>query len=285
LVPCPGAPVALAAALRERAEELRRRSRWWQGSGTRPRLYLAGALVATEGEPAAFLAELERVRPALRAAKVRRSGIGEPLVVQILREATHDGRVADEHVRRLGALVARVKQDHPWLTGPGVFPTLALLATSTDSVEAIGTRAEEIVLDLDRRALRGTRELLPTSHILYLASQGDSGACERFASLWRRFQGAGLRMKRRDYAALALLTFVPGDDATVVARVLAGRDRIRDLRPRPSRDEAFALACATTFSAHAQGAPEIERLARMHAALHFRRLAVQQEQQAAASAS
>lgn len=279
-----GDPLKVAREVRAVAQELRKRVKWWRDPVGGTRAYVAGALVL-EGAPVeSFLAQLEQVGARLRELKIPRGGVAEALAVLVLREAGRNGQVDDAHVQRLAELYRRVKQDHLFLLGAGELPVLAMIATAKGEVDAIGRRLEAIYVDLRARGFRGSGALIAIPQLLYSHPQPDRDACERFDSLWKQFKKQALHMHSGDYDEVALLTFAQGDPSSVVQHVLAHRERIRELRPKPARDASFSFACATTFLTLSNRGPTALRLSRVQAAYQVRTIVVARQAAMAAGA-
>lgn len=279
-----GDPLNVAREVRSVAHELRKRVSWWRDAVGGARAYVAGALVLEGATIDGFLVELERVRERLRELKIPRDGVAEVLAVLVLREATRSGHVDDAHLRRLAELHQRVKQDHRFLLGAGELPTLAMLATTEDPVDTIGKRVEAIFVDLRARGFRSSGALLAIPQILYFHPQTDRRACERFEALWKQFKEQKLHMHSGDYDEVALLAFAEGTPLTVVRSVLAHRERIRELRPKPGRDASFSFACATTFLTLSERSSTASRLSRLQAAYQVRSVLVARQAAVAAAA-
>lgn len=280
-----GDPLAVAREIRAGAQELRKRVKWWRDPVGGTRTFVAGALVLEGASVEGFLAELERVGARLRELKVPRGGAAEVLAVLALREVGRNGRADDAHVRRLAELFRRVKQDHRFRLGAGELPTLAMVAATDGDIDAMGKRLEAIYVDLRARGFGASNALLALSHLLYFHPEPDRRSCERFDALWKQFKEHKLRMHSGDYDEVGLLTFLPGSPSSVAQCVLAHRERIRELKPRPTADSSFSFACATTFLTLSDRGPNASRLSRLQAAYQVRTVIVARQAAAAAGAA
>lgn len=280
-----GDPKQVARQLRETVRELKRRAKWFSDIVSSSRTFVAGSLVADQTSAGEFLGELEHARSLFRANKLPRSHVAEVMAVLVLRQAGKDGRVSALHVQRMAQLFRRVKEDHRFLLGTGEYATLALLATTADSPESIGSRVEAIYVDLRDRRFGSTSKLIAIPQILYFHPDADRGVCARFEAIWNGFKEAGLRMQSGDYDEVALLTLTPGPADAVVKRVLAHRVSIDELRPRPGRNPSFSLACATAFLELTARSPLATRLSRVQAAYQVRCVVASRQAAATAAAS
>jgi hypothetical protein len=280
-----GDPKQVAHRLRDTIRELKRRVKWWGDIVSTSRTFVAGALVA-DGTPAGeFITELERTRDLFRESKLPRAHVSEVMAALVLREAGAGGRVSNAQVHRMAQLYRRVKQDHRFLLGTSEYATLALLATTTDSPDAIGLRLESIYADLRQRKFGSGTSLIAIPHLLYFHPDADGPVCARFEAIWNAFKEEGLRMQSGDYDEVALLTLTPGTPGAVVKRVLAHRASIDELRPRPGRNPSFSLACATAFLELTAGSPLALRLSRVQAAYQVRYVVASRQAAATAAAS
>ncbi len=280
-----GDPKQVAHRLRETIRELKRRVNWWGDIVSTSRTFVAGSLVADGTSAGNFLTELERTRAMFRESKLPRAHVSEVMAALVLREASQNGRVSGEHVRRMAQLYRRVKEDHRFLLGTNEYATLALLAATEDSPDQIGSRVEAIYVDLRGRKFGSPTSLLAIPHILYFHPDSDRSVCTRFEAIWNAFKEQGLRMQSSDYDEVALLTLTPGTPSAVVKRVLAHRASIDELRPRPGRNPGFSLACATAFLELTAGSPLATRLSRVQAALQVRWVVASRQAAAVAAAS
>jgi len=279
-----GEPEELARSMRERMAELRAGASWWRRLSGSLRAFAATSLIQTGETAVGFYAELERARRAFRLAKLPRDSMSEVLGFLVLRDQSPGQRVRESDIARMGELFREIKKDHRWLLGAGEYPTLALLALTDTPAPEIARRVEALLVRLEERGFRSRGRLLPIAQLLFFAPEADLVACARFEALWKEFQAAGLRMFASDYDELALLAFANRPAREIVSRVLEHREQIRTLKPRPSRDIGFSLACATAFLELVGGDPKLRKLSKAQAALQVRSI-LAARQAAAASAA
>lgn len=280
-----GDPKQVAHQVRETIRELKRRAKWFSDIVSTSRTFVAGSLVADGTTAGEFIGEVDRARTMFRANKLPRSHVSEVMAVLVLRQAGKDGRVSESHVQRMAQLFRRVKEDHRFLLGADEYATLALLATTSDSPDSIGSRVENIYVDLRGRKFGSTSTLIAIPHLLYFHPDADRSVCARFEAIWNGFKEQRLHMQSGDYDEVALLTLTPGTPSAVVKRVLSHRASIDELRPKPGRNPGFSLACATAFLELTAGSPLATRLSRVQAAHQVRCVLASRRAAAAAAAS
>jgi len=246
-VTCPGDAVAVAAAIRETAEEIKAGAGWF-GDFNSPLAYLLAAMMVQQDErPRAFREAVERTRKLFRAEKLRRGGIYESMAVWVLRQQAGGRPISASTVRRFKAIYEQMKRYHWWLTGPDDFPACAVLCGQEASPSEIGGRVERLYQALhDRGAARGD-PLQTAANLLYLAEGDPVMIAGRFGALMRQFRTAKVSIVQADYDELAILAFVDAPAPDVVETVLRCREPILALRPRPGRSIAFNLACSVAF--------------------------------------
>ena len=280
-----GEPNDLARRMRETIADLRRGAPWWDTLSGAMRAFAATSLIQHGEGASGFHEELKRVRKLFREAKLPRGGTSEVLGFLVLREGQPGERVDAALVRRMGELYRAIKQDHPWLLGVGEYPTLALLATSEEPIGEIARRVEAILQGLEQRGFRSRGRLIPIAQLLFFAPSADETACAKFEALWKEFQEQGLRMLANDYDELGLLCFAPRTSKEIVRCVLAHREQIEELKPRPGREISFSLACSTAFLELVGGDPKLRKFSKAQAALQVRSIIVARQAAAAGAAS
>ncbi|MEO0651787.1 MAG: DUF4003 family protein, partial [Planctomycetota bacterium] len=166
----------------------------------------------------------------------------------VLMEQAPSGLPSAEQVGRLAAVHRGIKEFRPGLTGRDDYAAAALLASTGDPIEHIVDRVEGLYHLLHYLRFHRGNQLQLASHLLYFAVESDQTLATRFRLLFDAFERAGLWMNEGDYDEIALLASLQVPSAELVRRVLADRDRIRaELSPRPSPQQGFELAAATTL--------------------------------------
>ena len=245
LVTTPGRPDELVAELRAIADELERRAGWFGELRSQLRFVIAALLLRGGITPAEFEADTEALRAGLREAKLRRGHIYE-VIASLVLQLRSDHAPATV-VPRFAEIYAMMKSYHWWLTGPDDFPACALLALSADSTQAIGQRVEWFYTALRQAGFSLGDKLQLVSHILYFNHREPQSIVASFAEIYAAFTQAGLWMGSSDYDEVALLTFLDEPPARIVEVVLAHREQMAKLKPKPARDATFSLACSTAF--------------------------------------
>lgn len=269
LVPIQGEPSALAASLREIADQLLRGTPWYGNLRTSVR-FLVATMLLKHGTPVAdFLSEVERADPLFRKHWRLSGNVYEALAVLLLMQHSADGKVSQEQVDRLQAIWQRMKTDHPWLTHKSDWPAAALLSTVEAAPEPIGERLEALYQALRAHRLTPGDSLQTASQILYFHPGRPGDVAERFAGLYSGFRDQGLWMHGGDYDELSLLTFTTQPEREVVGLVSSQRERIEALDPRPGKATSFNLACGTATltlvgSERPEAVDQIQALATIH---------------------
>ncbi len=271
-----------AARLDDVVRELRARERW--GGALRSSLaYPVAALVLSRNlDPARVHEAATATRAMFRDRKVRRGGISE-LLAAVLMAVSSGGRVPPPPtVERFAAIVADWRRDHPFLTGPADYPLAALHALREEPVAALTARVEEIYRGLRARRYRMGNGLQLASHLLAIADGPASRLVVRFAAVARALGERGHRPRPSTYDEVALISLADGPPARLAMRVARLTDRLRQARPRPSRQVAFSLAAGLLLG---EGVRQLDRRgARDLAALRAAQAAIVAQQAAIAAA-
>jgi len=246
--PIPDAAARLEAA----AEELRARAGWF-GKLNSPIRYVVAAMFLRKGlRPGAVYDAVVEVQREFRARKFRRGGVSEVLAALLLVLQSGGNPPKPIAVDRLGAILARWKQDHPFLTGHDDYPMAALHAWRNDDVESVGVRVERMYRALRAKKFPMGNALQLASHILALGSSDEDGAAARFEALKRAFEERDTRVGSGLYDEVALLVLTGGAPMSIATRVLADVQRLRAARPRPAASIAFSIAAGLALSREAE---------------------------------
>lgn len=243
-----------AGELERVAEELRRRADWF-GPLRSPVRYAVAAMLIRRGVPAGRTHDaVRRTRETFRAVKLRRAGVQEVLAAFML-VLNNDGRPAARVTAlRMKQILERWNRDHPWLTGHDDYPMAALHATRDEGVEAFGTRVESIYQRLREAKFSRGNQLQLASHILSIADWSGAEAARRATALRDAFVSRKQRIGTDQYDEVALLCLTPGGPAQIAQNVLAYRDRLREVKPRPQKSVAFSLAAGVVLGESADRA-------------------------------
>ena len=282
-VTCPGEPSDVACAIRAVADGIKERAGWFASVRSPLRFILSALLVQSGDSPDAFLDEVDRVRAMFRSVGLRRGGIYETMAVWILRSQAGGQPVGPEAIERFQALYEAMKRYHWWLTGPDDFPAAAILVGQPGAPEQIGSAIEAIYQELHRYGGSTGDPLQTAANILVLAGVEPEVAAGRFSALANGFRAADVAIWQSDYDELAILSFLDHPADRIVERVLAVREHMALLRPKPDRSLTFNLAAGITFLELVQCDGDMKQVTDAKALLDMQ--AIINAQQAAAAAA
>jgi hypothetical protein len=157
-----------------------------------------------------------------------------------------------EKISRLKAIVDRWNEDHWVLTGVDDYPMAAMHATRHISVEQIAVEVEEIYQLLRKAKFSSGEQLQLASHLLAFSDQGPREAAQRFERTAKALKAARQRVWQSHYDEVAVLVLSGGHVDEVVQRVVAYRDRLRAVRPKPTADIAFSIAAGVVLAEEAE---------------------------------
>jgi hypothetical protein len=263
LVLCPGDAVEIAAQVRASAEQLRQRLSFLSDIVPSIQLLVSAVLLQRGDEPEAFLAEVERVRPIMRALGMRRREIYEVVAILALRIRNERAPILDEQVERLRDIYQQMKHHHWLLTGPEDYPACAFLVGQRDrSPEDIGVRANKIYEGLREQAKLWRGDPLQTaSNMLALSPLDPPELVERFRLLAVEFDQAGVRIRQDEYDEVAVLCFLARPSERIVETVCGYTREIRERINWADRTNAFGLAANLAFVRLVGNDPELGALA------------------------
>jgi len=242
-----GEPNRIASEIRELADDLKKRSGWFGDMRSDLRFVIAAVLRLRGDRAAAFHDEVERVRTMFREAGVRRDSTYELLAILVMRCGLDLAPIDKELVRRLKEMYEEMKRYQWWLTGTDDLPACGMLALRDEPIGLMAQRIEQIYQGLHLQGFAKCNELQSCSNLLYLAEGRAELAAERAGTLFREFWERKVRIRRADYDELTILSFLLDDSKEIIDRVLAHRDRLRELKPRPDKQLAFSIAATITF--------------------------------------
>jgi len=263
LVLTPGEPAEIATEVRAAAEELRRLLPLMSHVLPSIQLLIAAVLYQRGDHPAAFIAELERVRQIMRKLGLRRREAYEAVAILALRIRNDRAPISDQQLERLRDIYEQMKRHHWWLTGPEDYPACAFLVGQRDrSPEDIGRRANTIYEGLRKAAglWRGD-PLQMASNMLALSPLEPDELVERFRLLAVALDQAGVRIWQAEYDEVAVLCFLARPTERIVETVTGYRDAIRERLRWADRSTAFGLAANLAFVRLVGHDPELGALA------------------------
>jgi hypothetical protein len=249
LVTLPGKPAAIAEELRNQAQRLQERARWFSSMKSELRFVVAAMLMYSDLDADAFSDELERIEELFKAEEMKRGTVFSQLAALLLMlDARSHGRSVDRsQVVRYRDLFREMKSHHGFLTSQDDLPACALLSGLAGTPQELAARCERYYEGLRDLGFRRGNALQGVSHILVVGPGDDEVLMHRFRALYTRFDDAGLWMNSGDYDEVAVLSFLPDPAETVVSLVLTHRDHLQSRKPKPGRELAFSLACGTAF--------------------------------------
>lgn len=286
LVLCPGEPTAVAAEVRAMSEQLRERLPFFTQVGPPIQLLIAAVLLQRGDEPAAFFAELERVRGIMRGLRMRRMEIYETVAILALRIRGGLEPIREAQIERLRDIYEQMKRHHWLLTGPEDYPACAFLAGQDRSPETIAARANAIYEGLRERARLWRGDPLQTaSNMLALSPLEPEELVERFATLAEQFAAAGVKVRQGEYDEVAVLCFLARPAARIVETVVGYTEQIRERLSWANRATAFGLAANLAFVRLVGNDPELGALADAKTLLDMQTVIAARQAAAAAAAA
>jgi hypothetical protein len=274
LITTPGAPSQVARGVVEAARHLQRHAGWFGPLNGDARFLVAALLVREGADATRFCEVMDRGREALRRVGVRRGGLPPVFAVLLLWLGGARREVTQTLARRTRDVLDAMREHHPWLTGANDLPAAAALALRGGPIHGQMHRIERIYRGLRDAGFAASDRLQTTSHLLFFVPTPDETAVRRFSRLHERFRSRGVAMWESDQDELAVLCMLDRSAHEIVEIVLAHRERVRSLRPRPDVSESFSLACATTFFAFA--GPAAEELADVGVMVNLQQLVAAQ---------
>src|SRR5262249_31286396 len=154
------------------------------------------------------------------------------------------------------------KRRHWLITGPEVYPACAFLSGQERSPEDIANRADAIYEGLRARAhaWRGGR-LQTASNMLALSPFEPDKLVDRFVTLAKAFDAAGIRIRQGEYDDVTVLCFLAQPSQRIVEAVIEYTAKIRGRLPRANKSTSFGLACNLVFVHLLGNDPELGALA------------------------
>ena len=244
----PGDPAAIASSIRECHADFGRRLKWYSGIDTSIRMVLAAQLVKYGDTPAAFLAEVDRVKAMFRDQGLRRGGVYEVLGTLVLRRALRGEMASAEQVERFGEIYAQLKRHHWFLTGPDDYPACAMLVGHSGTPSEIGDGVEAVYQALrhDADLWRGNA-LQTAANVLYLSGLRPEEIARRFAEIAAGIKAAGYRVGQMDYDEIAVLCFLAVPTDKLVAVVMDYQRTIVESLKWVDRTMGLSLAASLAF--------------------------------------
>lgn len=281
----PLAPEDAATAIRSCARVLKSCAGWFDQLRGEIRYVIAATIVLGGDDPEAFYSEYTRVRKLFRSAGVRRDATYELLAVVVLRMGIQRKPIDDALVQRMQAVFKEMQRYEWWLTDAGDLPACAMLALRGEPVGLIMQEVDQILGGLQAEGFSKGNELQAAAHLLFLSDDRAELAVQRAGILKRAFKSKRQSIRRSDYDEIALLAFLLIDPEQLVERVLACRDKLRAVRPRPDKRLAFNIAANLAFLDLVRQDSELLRISEIKLIADIQALVAAQRAAAAAAAA
>ena len=234
------------------AEILAKEAGGFSPLGSAMRHAVAAILIRRGIDPVATVHRVKETQGLFKEVKLSRSGAHPVLAALILVLDAGGATPSRETVARVKAIVDRWNEDHWFLTGIDDYPMAAMHATRDVSVELLGIEVEQIYQLLREAKFSSGGQLQLASHLLAFSDQGPREAAQRFERTAKALKKAKQRVWQSHYDEVALLVLSGGRVDDVVSRVVAYRDRLREVKPRPTADIAFSVAAGVVLAEEAE---------------------------------
>ena len=199
-------------------------------------------LLRRQLDPAEVQARVAETLDGFTARKLPKLGIGPTLAALLLTLHSEGRPVAEQGLQRLARIFRQWRKDHFWLTDANDLPAAALHASRREPVETLAASIERAYGSLHDAGFRRGNPLQLASHLLAAYPQGTDTGVSRFCAIAGQLKSAGESVSTGRYDEIAMLALTQGDPRTAVDQVLRYSERLRQAKPRPSREVAFSLA-------------------------------------------
>ncbi len=213
---------------------------------------VAAILIRRGLDPATTVHRIKETLGAFKEFKLTRSGVQPLLAALILVLDTGGGIPSTDTIARMKAIIDRWEEDHWFLTGVDDYPMAAMHATRGVSVEQLGLEVEQIYQLLRKAKYPSGEQLQLVSHLLVFSEQGPREAAQSFDRTAKALKKAKQRVWQNHFDEVALLVLSGSHVDEVVPRVIEYRDRLREVKPRPTADIAFSVAAGVVLAEEAE---------------------------------
>ena len=213
---------------------------------------VAAILIRRGFDPATTVHRIKETLGAFKEFKLTRSGVQPLLAALILVLDTGGGIPSTDTIARMKAIIDRWEEDHWFLTGVDDYPMAAMHATRGVSVEQLGLEVEQIYQLLRKAKYPSGEQLQLVSHLLVFSEQGPREAAQSFDRTAKALKKAKQRVWQNHFDEVALLVLSGSHVDEVVPRVIEYRDRLREVKPRPTADIAFSVAAGVVLAEEAE---------------------------------
>ena len=224
------------------AEELRAGSHWSSPLHQEIRFVVAAMLLRRQLDPAEVQARVIETLDGFKARKLPKLGIGPTLAALLLTLHSEGRPVAEQDLQRLARIFRQWRKDHFWLTNANDLPAAALHASRREPVETLTANIERAYASLRDAGFRRGNPLQLASHLLAAHPQGTDTGVSRFCEVAEQLKSARESVWTGRYDEIAMLALTQGSPQTAVDQVLRYSKRLREAKPRPSKEVAFSLA-------------------------------------------
>jgi hypothetical protein len=213
---------------------------------------VAAILIRRGFDPATTVHRIKETLGAFKEFKLTRSGVQPLLAALILVLDAGGGIPSTDTIARMKAIIDRWEEDHWFLTGVDDYPMAAMHATRDVSVEQLGMEVEQIYQLLRKAKYPSGEQLQLVSHLLVFSDQGPREAAQSFDRTAKALKKAKQRVWQNHFDEVALLVLSGSHVDEVVPRVIEYRDRLREVKPRPTADIAFSVAAGVVLAEEAE---------------------------------
>jgi hypothetical protein len=213
---------------------------------------VAAILIRRGFDPATTVHRIKETLGAFKEFKLTRSGVQPLLAALILVLDAGGGIPSTDTIARMKAIIDRWEEDHWFLTGVDDYPMAAMHATRDVSVEQLGMEVEQIYQLLRKAKYPSGEQLQLVSHLLVFSDQGPRESAQSFDRTAKALKKAKQRVWQNHFDEVALLVLSGSHVDEVVPRVIEYRDRLREVKPRPTADIAFSVAAGVVLAEEAE---------------------------------
>ena len=238
--------------LEETAKVLSREAGGFSPLNSAMRHAVAAILIRRGLDPVTAVHRIQETLGAFKEFKLTRSGTQPLLAALILVVNAESGTPNHDSIARMKAILDRWEEDHWFLTGVDDYPMAAMHATRDVSVEQLGLEVEQIYQFLRKAGFPKGEQLQLVSHLLVLSDNGPKEAAQQFERTVKTLKKAKQRVWQSHFDEVAMLVLSGGHIEEVVPRVIEYRDRLREVKPRPTADIAFSIAAGVVLAEEAE---------------------------------
>ena len=228
---------------------------------------LAAWLLRRESDVEHLAAEVDRLRPLLRAERLR----ADWLTVELLR-STFGSPVPVAAIRRTGRIVGALRGRGWGVTGLDFAPLAALVVGRDVPVSEMDAAVSRTVHALRPNTWFRHHHLRWSASVLYYGGLSGQEAAQRYLAVEDEFSGHGLQWHRGTRDDVAMLALLASPPATVCALHRSFYDRLAAITAWHERDAMIQIAGGLTF---ALLGGEAQVLADVKCVLDYRRLVAQ----------